>query len=156
MYIDLWSAGLAPPRSLMPASVRLIRFYRHLFLWVLQGWMAMFFIGAAAAKLSQPLDTLSYLLEWPARVEPTLVQAIGWGELILAIALLAPLASWRIFRPALLIGAAGLLTEALMMGLYHALAAQWSLAAVNLVLALMALTVLVGRRAGAERLEARA
>lgn len=156
MSFELWPADLAPLRSPMPASVRLIRFYRHLFLWVLQGWLAMFYIGAAAAKLSQPRETLSYLLEWPARVDPALVQAIGWGELALAIAVLAPLASWRIFRPVLLIGAAGLLAEAFTMGAYHAFEGHWSLAAVNLVLAAMASTILIGRRALAERMEARA
>ena len=150
------SFALWPQRSPMPASVRLIRFYRHVFLWVLQGWLAMFYAGAAVAKLSQPLDTLSYLLEWPARVDPVLVQAVGWGELALAIAVLAPLASWRVFRPVLLIGAAGLLAEAVVMGVYHAIGAHWSLAVVNLVLASAAATVLFGRRAAAERMDARA
>lgn len=156
MYFDLWPADAAPLRSSMPASVRLIRFYRHVFLWVLQGWLAMFYVGAAAAKLSQPLETLSYLLEWPARVEAPLVQAVGWGELALAIAVLAPLVSWRIFRPVLLIGAVGLLAEALVMGAYHAFEAHWSLAIVNLMLAAMAATVLLGRRPTAERMETRA
>lgn len=154
MFLDLWAAP-APPRSPMPASARLIRFYRHLFLWVLQGWLAMFFIGAAAAKLSQPLDTLSYLLVWPERVGPGLVQVVGWGELALAVAVLAPLASWRIFRPALLIGAAGLLAQALLMGAWHAVEGHWSLAAVNVVLVAMAVTILIGRRAQAERVELR-
>lgn len=126
MFFDLPAAGPAPLRYSMPASTRLIRFYRHLFLWVLQGWLAMFYIGAAAAKLSQPLDSLSYLLEWPSRVDPAVVQAIGWGEMALAIAMLSPLASWRIFRPVLLIGAAGLLAEALLMGGWHAVETQWS------------------------------
>lgn len=151
------SFALWPPlRSPMPASVRLIRFYRHVFLWVLQGWLAMFYAGAAVAKLSQPLDTLSYLLEWPARVDPVLVQAVGWGELALAIAVLAPLASWRVFRPVLLIGATGLLVETLVMGVYHAIGTHWSLAVVNFALASAAATVLLGRRAAAERMEPRA
>ena len=108
MSFDFCSADLAPPRPTLPASVRLVRFRRHLFLWVLQVWLAMFFIGAAAAKLTEPLDTLSYLLGWPAVVNPAFVQAVGWVELTLAIAVLAPLASWSIFRPVLLIGAAGI------------------------------------------------
>ncbi|AQR63594.1 hypothetical protein BZG35_16460 [Brevundimonas sp. LM2] len=140
----------------MPASVRLSRFYRHLFLWVLQGWLAMFYIGAALAKLSQPLDTLSYLLVWPARVDPVLVQAIGWGELAMAIAVLSPLASWRTFRPLLLAAAAALLAEAVVMTVFHALEMQWSLAVANLLLAAMALTVLTGRRPAAERTDHRA
>jgi hypothetical protein len=155
MFLDLWAAP-APLRSPMPASARLIRFYRHTFLWVLQGWLAMFYTGAAAAKLSQPLDTLSYLLEWPARVNPGVVQAIGWGELAMAMAMLAPMASWRIFRPALLIGAGALLAEALLMCVWHGLEGHWSLAIVNLVLAAMATTVLIGRQVHAERIEARA
>lgn len=154
MFLDLLAAPV-PLRSPMPASFRLIRFYRHVFLWVLQGWLAMFFIGAAAAKLSQPLEILSHLLEWPARMDAGLVQAIGWAELTLAIMMLAPLVSWRLFRPVLLTGAAGLMAEALLMGAYHALQAHWSLAFTNLVLTAMAAAILISRRASAERMEAR-
>lgn len=156
MAFDLCSADLAPRRPALPASVRLVRFRRHLFLWVLQVWLAMFFIGAAAAKLTEPLDTLSYLLGWPAVVDPAFVQAVGWVELTLAIAVLAPLASWSIFRPVLLIGAAGLVAETVMMGAYHAYEANWWLATVNVALAAMGAAVLTGRRAAAERIEARA
>ena len=154
MFLDLLAAPV-PLRSPVPASFRLIRFYRHVFLWVLQGWLAMFFIGAAAAKLSQPLEILSHLLEWPARLDAVLVQTVGWAELALAIMLLAPVVSWRLFRPVLLIGAAGLMAETLLMGAYHALHTHWSLAFTNLVLVVMAATVLIGRRASAERMEAR-
>lgn len=150
MILNLWRADAAPLQSPAPASARRSWFYRHLFLWVLQAWLAMFYIGAAVAKLSQPPATLSYLLEWPARVDPALVVAAGWGELTLAIAVLTPLATWRIFRPVLLVGAAGLLADALLMGAYHGVERHWSLAAVNLLLAATAFTVLIGRRPAAE------
>lgn len=145
MFFDILPADEGPLRSPMPASVRLIRFYRHVFLWVLQGWLAMFYLGAAFAKLSQPHDLLSYLMGWPARVDPGLVGAIGWLELALAVGVISPIVSWRRCRPALLIGAAGLLCEALLMGGYHALSGHVALTLVNVVLALLAGTVLIGR-----------
>jgi hypothetical protein len=156
MYFDLWPADEDPLRSLMPASARSARFYRHLLLWVLQGWLAMFYIGAAAAKLTQHRDILSSMLQWPARVDPGFVQLIGWTELGLAIGVLAPLASWPIFRPALLISAAGLFCEAIVMGGYHAIAGQGALAAVNGTLAALAAVVLIGRRFSGDRAETRA
>jgi len=156
MIFDFCPAGAAPRPTPMHPSVRLTRFYRHLFLWVIQGWLAMFYIGAAAAKLTEPLDALTHLLQWPATVDPALVRAIGWGEAVLASAVLSPLMSWRLFRPLLLTGTAVLLGEAVVMGVWHALERHWTLALVNVVLAALATTVLLGRRPVAECLDARA
>lgn len=146
MFFDILSADEGPLRSPMPASTRLIRFYRHVFLWVLQGWLAMFYLGAAFAKLSQPHDLLVYLMGWPARIDPALVQTIGWVELVLAVGMIAPMVSWPRFRSLLLVSAAALFANAFLMGGYHAMAGHWMLAAVNGVLAVFAATILIGRR----------
>lgn len=156
MYFDLWPTDEGPLRSPMPFSARLARFYRHVFLWVLQGWLAMFYIGAALAKLSQPGDILSHLLHWPSMVDPAVVQVIGWAELALAVGLLMPLASWNVFRPVMRLSAMGLFCDASVMGGYHAIQGHWSLAAVNTVLMVFAATILIGRNVRTESSEARA
>lgn len=145
MFFDILPTDPVPLRSPMPASARLIRFYRHVFLWVLQGWLAMFYLGAAFAKLSQPHDLLAYLMGWPARVDPGLVQTIGWVELTLAVGVIAPMISWPRFRPLLLVSAAALFADAVLMGGYHGLEGHWTLAAINVGLAVFAAVVLVGR-----------
>ena len=43
---------------LTPARSRLAASYRNLTLWTLQGWLAMFFIAAGYAKLSEPMTNL--------------------------------------------------------------------------------------------------
>jgi hypothetical protein len=145
MFFDILPTDQRPLRSPVPASTRLIRFYRHVFLWVLQGWLAMFYLGAALAKLSQPHDLLAYLMGWPARVDPGLVAMVGWLELALAVGLISPLISWRRCRPVLMLGAAGLLCDAFVMGGYHALAGHVGLTLVNVALVVLAATVLIGR-----------
>jgi hypothetical protein len=145
MYFDLWPTGESLLRTPMPVSDRLARFHRHVFLWVLQGWLAMFYIGAALAKLSQPGDILSHLLHWPALVDPTAVQMIGWLELALAVGMLTPMASWTMFRTVMRLSVAGLFGDAVLMGGYHAIQGHWSLAIINMVLMVFAVAVLVGR-----------
>lgn len=153
MYLDQWPAGPVPPRSPMPASSRATQIYRHLGLWVLQGWLAMFFTAAAFAKLSQPHDLLTYMMQWPARVDPQMVRLVGVMELSLAAGLLAPVLSWRLFGPVLLACTVMLLAEALAMGAYHLLMGHWTLAAVNAALAGFAALVLIGRRTAPSRRE---
>lgn len=155
MSLNQWPAGESPSRSLMPARTPLIPYYRHLFLWVLQGWLAMFYVGASVAKLSQPPEILSHLLQWPALVDWGVVQLTGWVELAFAVGVLTPLASWSMFRPVLLVSAAGLLCDALAMGAYHAIVGDGGLAVVNGVLAALAVLVLIGRGFSADRTESR-
>lgn len=155
MSFDLWPTDDRPLRSPMPASARLSRFYRHVFLWVLQGWLAMFYIGAALAKLSQPRDILSHLLHWPAVVDPAVVQLIGWTELALAAGILLPLASWSLFRPVMLLSATGLFWDAAIMGGYHTIQGHWSLVVVNATLMAFAAAILFGRNIRKDRAGAR-
>lgn len=153
MLLDQWPADEGSLRSLMPASLRLKHFYRHLILWVLQAWLAMFFIGAAFAKLSQPYDILAYLLTWPVQVDHGMVQLVGAIELALAIGLLTPLVSWRLFRTVVRVAAGLLVFETLVMAAYHLTADQLGLAALNAVLAVMAVAILIGRRPLTARVE---
>lgn len=105
----------------------------------------MFFIAAAVAKLGQPQDLLNVLLDWPGRVDPVVVRYVGVAELTLGAGLLAPIISWRWFRPVLLLSAAALLGETLTMGAYHAMTGHPGLAVVNACLSGMTIAVLLGR-----------
>lgn len=155
MHLDRWSADPMPQRFYMPASQRLRHLYRHLGLWVLQGWLAMFFMGAAIAKLSQPHELLVHLMQWPEFFDAGAVRLAGAVEMALALGILAPLVSWRLFGPVLLLCTAAMLLEALIMGGYHLIMGHPGLAAVNVILAAFAGGVLYGRRPAASVREAR-
>lgn len=140
----------APPRAsqkmtsqvLTPARSRLNASYRNLTLWTLQGWLAMFFIAAGYAKLSEPMSNLVELMRWPALVSENMVRGLGVAEIVLAVLVLAPLVSWKHGRPLLVTAAAGLLAlQTIMLGV-HALGLEGGLALTNLVLIAMTAPVL--------------
>ena len=83
--------------------------YLNIALWTFQGWIAMFFIAAGYAKLSEPMENLIVLMQWPAAAGEAFVRGLGVAEIVLAAMVLAPLVSWRFGRPLLLTAAAGLL-----------------------------------------------
>ena len=122
---------------LTPARSRLHASYRNLTLWTLQGWLAMFFIAAGYAKLSEPMVNLIELMRWPALAPENMVRGLGLAEIILAVLLLAPLVSWKHGRPLLVLSAGGLLAlETVMLGV-HGFALEGGLALTNLVLIAM-------------------
>ena len=129
-------------QTLSPARSRLNASYRNLTLWTLQGWLAMFFIGAGYAKLSEPMANLVDLMRWPAHVAPNMVRGLGLAEILLALLVLTPLVSWKHGRPLLVMAASGLLAlEVVMLGL-HATGMDAGPAATNLVLIAMTAPVL--------------
>ncbi|HEY0103349.1 MAG TPA: DoxX family protein [Brevundimonas sp.] len=129
-------------RTFSPARSRLNASYRNLTLWTLQGWLAMFFIAAGYAKLSEPMANLIDLMRWPALVSESMVRGLGVAEIVLAVLVLAPLASWKHGRPLLVMAASGLLAlEAVMLGL-HAFGQDVGPAVTNLVLIAMTAPVL--------------
>lgn len=134
----------------MPApqtdSRRLSRLYRHLALWVLQSWLAMFFIAAGYAKLTQPQEILAVLMVWPADASEGAIQLIGCVELALAVGMVSPLLSWRLFLRLMLIACVGLTVEATLMAIYHAANQHLGLALVNVALALMGAMVIRCRK----------
>ena len=129
-------------RTLTPARSRLNASYRNLTLWTLQGWIAMFFIAAGYAKLSEPMDNLVELMRWPALAAPNMVRGLGVAEIILAVLVLAPLASWKHGRPLLVMAASGLLALEVVMLAVHATGMDVGLAGTNLVLIAMTAPVL--------------
>jgi hypothetical protein len=73
------------------------------------------------------------------------VRGVGGVELGLALGLLAPLVSWRLGRPVLLMAAAALAAMSLIMLGVHLFALDFGLAVVNAVLLGFGLTILWGR-----------
>jgi hypothetical protein len=137
-------ASATPPST---ARARIKATYRNLALWTLQGWIAMFFIAAGYAKLSESMDNLITLMTWPALVSEQFVRGLGIAEIVLALGMLVPLASWKIGRPLLVVAAVGLVAlEAVMLGV-HALGGDIGLSIVNIILLALTIPVLLGRRA---------
>ena len=127
---------------LTPARSRLAASYRNLTLWTLQGWLAMFFIAAGYAKLSEPMANLVELMRWPGLVAGNMVRGLGVAEIVLAVLVLAPLVSWKHGRPLLVMAASGLLALETIMFAVHAAGLEAGLALTNLVLIAMTAPVL--------------
>jgi hypothetical protein len=122
---------------LSPSRARLNDSYRNLTLWTLQGWIAMFFIAAGYAKLSEPMANLVELMRWPALVSENFVRGLGLAEIILAVLILAPLVSWKAGRPLLVMASAGLLVLETAMLAVHAVGFDIGPAVTNVVLLAM-------------------
>ncbi len=120
--------------------------YRNIALWTLQGWIAMFFIAAGYAKLTEPMTNLINLMGWPAVAPENMVRGLGVVEMVLALGVLSPLISWRVGRPLLLTAATGLIVMEATMLAVHAVNRDIGLAAVNAILLAFTIPVLLGRR----------
>lgn len=132
--------------TLPVAQSRTRSVYKNVTLWTFQGWIAMFFIAAGYAKLTEPMTNLINLMGWPAVAPENMVRGLGLVEVVLALGVLSPLISWRVGRPLLLTAATGLVVmEAAMMAV-HAVNHDIALAAVNAVLLAFTVPVLLGRR----------
>ena len=125
-----------------PARSRLNASYRNLTLWTLQGWIAMFFIAAGYAKLSEPMANLIDLMKWPALMPENFVRGLGVAEIVLAVLVLAPLASWKHGRPLLVVAASGLLLLEIAMLAIHTSGMNTGPAITNAVLIAMTAPVL--------------
>lgn len=108
--------------------------YLNLTLWTFQGWIAMFFIAAGYAKLTESMENLTVLMHWPAMASASFVRGLGVVEIVLAVMMLAPLISWRFGRPLLLTASVGLLALQSIMLILHALEPSLGLALTNLFL----------------------
>lgn len=120
--------------------------YLNLTLWTFQGWIAMFFIAAGYAKLTESMENLTVLMHWPAMASVNFVRGLGVVEIVLALMVLAPLASWRFGRPLLLTASVGLLALQSIMLILHATELNLGLALTNLFLIAITAPVLWFRR----------
>ena len=108
--------------------------YLNLTLWTFQGWIAMFFIAAGYAKLTESMENLTVLMHWPAMASASFVRGLGVVEIVLAVMMLAPLISWPFGRPLLLTASVGLLALQSIMLILHATELNIGLALTNLFL----------------------
>lgn len=132
--------------TLTPHQARARADYLNIALWTFQGWIAMFFIAAGYAKLSEPMGNLIVLMKWPALASEAFVRGLGVAEIVLSLMVLAPLASWRFGRPLLLTAAAGLLAlEVIALGV-HAFGLDLGLSLTNVFLIAITAPVLWLRR----------
>ena len=120
--------------------------YLNLTLWTFQGWIAMFFIAAGYAKLTESMENLTVLMHWPAMASVNFVRGLGVVEIVLALMVLAPLVSWRFGRPLLLTASVGLLALQTIMMILHAMELDVGLALTNLFLIAITAPVLWFRR----------
>ena len=120
--------------------------YLNLTLWTFQGWIAMFFIAAGYAKLTESMENLTVLMHWPAMASVNFVRGLGVVEIVLALMVLAPLVSWRFGRPLLMTASVGLLALQTIMMILHAMELDIGLALTNLFLIAITAPVLWFRR----------
>ena len=132
--------------TLSPIQSRSRAAYRNVALWTLQGWIAMFFIAAGYAKLTESMENLTVLMHWPALASVSFVRDLGVVEIVLAVMMLAPLISWRFGRPLLLTASVGLLALQSIMLILHAMEMNLGLALTNLFLIAITAPVLWFRR----------
>ncbi|MDB5421795.1 MAG: doxX family protein [Brevundimonas sp.] len=137
-----------PANSAQAASVRTaaqIRTHRNninLLLWTFQGWLAMFYAGAGYAKLSEPLESLVLLMDWPRGMDADLVRLLGLADIGLALGMLLPLLSWKIGRPILLGATAAMVASQLGFIAYYGVEQCGWMFVVNLALLGTTATVL--------------
>lgn len=120
--------------------------YLNLTLWTFQGWIAMFFVAAGYAKLTESMENLTVLMHWPAMASVNFVRGLGVVEIVLALMVLAPLVSWRFGRPLLLTASVGLLALQSIMLILHGMELNVGLALTNLFLIAITAPVLWFRR----------
>jgi len=115
-------------------------------LWACQAGLAMFFIAAGYAKLTESMENLTVLMQWPALTSPGFVRVLGVIELTMAVMVLTPLISWRMGRPILLLATSCLMALEIIMLMLHALDQNLGLALANLVLLAITIPVFWFRR----------
>ena len=121
----------------------------NLALWTFQGWVALFFIAAAYAKLTQPIGDVVELFSWTAAVSGPAVRSVGLVELAMAIGVLAPLALGKLGRPFVIASAAGLLSIEAVMLIVHLIGGEAAPAVTNLLLVAVTAPIVWFRSRGA-------
>lgn len=120
--------------------------YLNIALWTFQGWIAMFFIAAGYAKLTESMENLTVLMTWPALAGEALVRGAGVVEVVLAVLMLAPVISWKVGRLPVLIAATGLLALEIAALGFHVFSLDIGLSLTNVVLIAITAPVLWLRR----------
>lgn len=120
--------------------------YLNLGLWTCQLALALFFVLAGFAKLTQSMESLTLLMPWPSLASPGFVRGLGMAELVMGLMVLSPLVSWRVGRPILLLATAGIMALEIIMLMLHLTDMNIELALANLILLGLTLPVFWFRR----------
>ena len=116
-----------------------------IFLWVLQGLLALVFLMAGFSKLVMPYEKLVEQMGWCEDYSPTQIRLIAITEVLGAIGLIIPLATGILpwLTP---LAAAGLVINQVVASRVHARrGGEEGMMRANYVLSLLALVVAIGR-----------
>ena len=138
-------ARTRPP--LAPRQQKLRAIWINAMLWTFQGWIAMFYTGAAFAKLTVPYEQLVLLLGWPVYMPAMSVRLIGLGEAALVVAILAPLISKPWTRQFARFSAIALLAIEAAYFLIHLAHLELGFASINLLLVAITAPITLARNA---------
>lgn len=113
-------------------------------LWVVQGLLALAFLGAGFTKVSLPIDQLATQMSWVSHVPAALVRFIAVAELLGAVGLILPAAT-RILPVLTPLAAAGLALVMALGAATHASIGELAMVVPNFVLLGLAAFVAWGR-----------
>ena len=116
----------------------------NVFLWILQGLLALAFLGAGSMKLTQPIKKLESNMAWVTRFPVPVVRFIGAVEILGAVGLVLPWATdiAPVLTP---LAAVGLALTMVLAGVHHLRNNEAKSVPVNGVLFVLALIIAIGR-----------
>jgi uncharacterized membrane protein len=117
-------------------------------LWILQGLLAVAFLGAGITKAITPLDKLAVRMAWVNALPPMAVRAIGVIEILGAIGLIAPWLT-QILPILTPIAALGLVITMIGAAVWHIRLKEFKEITPAVVLGILVLIVAIGRFSGA-------
>jgi len=113
-------------------------------LWILQGLLAVAFLGAGAMKLTQPVKKLETNMAWVTRFPVPVVRFIGAVEILGALGLILPWATG--IAPVLTpLAAVGLAVTMVLAAVHHVRNNEAKQVPVNAVLFALAVIIAIGR-----------
>lgn len=112
-------------------------------LWIVQGLLALAFLGAGFMKLTTPIEAMAQQMAW-VTTAPGLVRFIGLAELLGGIGLILPAAT-RILPHLTAWAATGLGTIMLLASVFHLSRGEAMSVPANIVIGLLAAFVAWGR-----------
>jgi putative oxidoreductase len=119
---------------------------RNIALWAIQIVLALLFLFAGVLKLATPYEELAASADWVRILPPWLVLFIGVAEVLGAIGVVLPAAT-GIGRALTPLAAAGLALIMVLATLFLVSIGQAAMTPMNLVILVLALIVVHGRRA---------
>jgi len=113
-------------------------------LWVVQGLLALAFLGAGGMKASQPIANLKKNMKWVEATTPPIVRIVGTLEILGALGLILP-AVTHIFPWLTAVAAACLVLTMIVAVFIHIGQKDYTGASAPIVLLLLALFIVYGR-----------